>query len=363
MLAEVEDSVKRALGVDTCGIQLPITIFGYRNEDWKPFTLFDGTKVLISGHFNHDVLANGDILQYPMGDRSFPPSGRMPKDGFYFDVLVRQEAIVEEELDAKEWVEQTYSLYTDEDLRELEILSKHYYESTDYALIGNFWGACFGDVAVVPGPHIPHPKGIRDIQEWYISTILRKDYIKEIFQHQFDLGMKNLKMFRQAVGDRIDVITISGTDFGSQNGLFVAPEAYREMFKPLHKQMNDWVHRNTQWKTFFHTCGSLIGLMDDFFEAGVDILNPVQISAAGMEPESLKRNYGDKFVFWGGGIDSQHTLPFGTAEEVRQEVEKNIFVFRPGGGFIFNNVHNIQAKIPVDNVMAMFDTLSKVGKY
>lgn len=363
MLAEVEDELKQLLGVDTYGIQLPVTIFGYRNEDWKRFKMFDGTEVLISGNFEYDVLENGDIVQYPKGDRDALPSGKMPKGGYYFDTIVRQEPIDESRLDPKEWVEQTYSLYTDEDLEYLEKTSRWYYENTNYSLLGNFWGAGFGDIAIVPGPHIPHPKGIRDPEEWYISTVTRKRYIKEIFQYQFELQMKNLKLYREAVQDRIDIIVMSGTDFGAQDGPFISPSLYREVFKPLHKAMNDWIHENTNWKTFYHSCGSDVDFLDDFVSAGVDILNPVQISASGMDPNFLKKNYGDKLVFWGGGVDTQKTLPFGTPEEVKKEVENNMLIFGKDGGFVFNTVHNIQATVPVDNLVAMFETVRKKGSY
>jgi hypothetical protein len=363
MLAEVDEGVKKILGVDTYGIQLPVTIFGYRNENWKPFTMFDGTQVLISGHFEHDVLENGDIVQYPKGDRSAPPSGKMPKDGFYFDTIVRQEPIDEGKLDPKEWVNQTYALYNDDDLRYLEDTAIHYYENTEYALLGNFWGAGFGDIAVVPGPAILHPKGIRDPEEWYVSAIVRKEYVKDIFEYQFELQMKNLKMYREAVGERIDVVVMSGTDFGSQGGPFISPPTYRELFKPLHRAMNDWVHENTSWKTFYHTCGSIIPFMDDFHEAGVDILNPVQISAAGMDPKELKERYGDRFVFWGGGVDSQGVLSFGTPDEVREQVEYNIKTLGKDGGYVFNNVHNVQATVPIENILAFFETHREKGQY
>ena len=363
MLAEVEEPVKQALGVDTFGIQLPTTLFGYTNENWKPFTLFDGTDVLISGHFEYDVLENGDIVQYPKGDRRARPSGRMPKDGFYFDTIVRQEPIDESTLDPKEWVEQTYSLYTEEELRFIEDTSQYYYNNTDYALIGNFWGAGFGDIAIVPGPGILDPKGIRDPQEWYMSTVTRKSYVKEIYQYQFELQMKNLELYQQAAGDRIEVVVMSGTDFGSQNGPFISQAAYRELYKPLHKAMNDWVHQHTNWKTFYHTCGSIVKFLDDFHEAGMDILNPVQISAKGMDPELLKTQYGDKFVFWGGAIDAQHILPFSSPDDVRAEVARNVNIFKSGGGFVFNNVHNIQSGIPVENLLAMFEALHANWSY
>ncbi|MBN2552434.1 MAG: methyltransferase [Spirochaetales bacterium] len=363
MLAEVEEPVRRALGVDVYGIMLPVTIFGYKNENWKPFRLFDGTEVRVSEHFVWDELPGGDLVQYPQGDRSFPPSGRMPRDGFYFDAIVRQEPIDDARLDPGEWVSQTYGLFGDEEMRFLEEQSRWYFENTEYALFGNFGGGSFGDIAIVVGPHIPFPKGIRDPEEFYISHITRKDYIREIFERTLELQMKNIEMYRQAVGERIQVIEINGNDFGSQNGPFISPQMYRDLYKPCHKEMNDWVHANTGWKTFFHSCGSNVEFLDDFREAGVDILNPVQISAAGMDPQYLKKKYGDDFVFWGGAVDAQHTLPFGTVEEVLREVKENIGTFKSGGGYVFNNVHNIQAGVPVENILALFQALREAGSY
>lgn len=363
MLAEVEEPVRRALGVDVYGITLPDTIFGYKNENWKPFRLFDGTEVRVSEHFVWDELPNGDLVQYPQGDRNLPPSGRMPKDGFYFDAIVRQEPIDDARLDPGEWVEQTYGLFGEEQMRFLEEQSRWYFENTEYALFGNFGGGSFGDIAIVLGPHIPFPKGIRDPEEFYVSHITRKEYIREIFERTLEIQMKNIEMYRQAVGERIQVIEINGNDFGSQNGPFISPQMYRDLYKPYHKEMNDWVHANTGWKTFFHSCGSNVAFLDDFREAGVDILNPVQISAAGMDPEYLKKNYGRDFVFWGGAVDAQHTLPFGSVEEVLREVKENIATFKSGGGYVFNNVHNIQAGVPVENILALFQALREAGNY
>jgi len=363
MLAEVEEPVRRALGVDVCGITLPDTIFGYKNENWKPFRLFDSTEVRVSEHFVWDELANGDLVQYPQGDRSLPPSGRMPKDGFYFDAIVRQEPIDDERLDPGQWVEQTYGLFGDEQMRFLEEQSRWYFDNTEYALFGNFGGGSFGDIAIVVGPHIPFPKGIRDPEEFYVSHITRKEYIREIFERTLEIQMKNIEMYRQAVGERIQVIEINGNDFGAQNGPFISPQMYRDLYKPYHKEMNDWVHANTGWKTFFHSCGSNVAFLDDFREAGVDILNPVQISAAGMDPEYLKKNYGRDFVFWGGAVDTQHTLPFGSVEEVLREVKENIATFKSGGGYVFNNVHNIQAGVPVENILTLFQALREAGNY
>jgi uroporphyrinogen-III decarboxylase len=179
----------------------------------------------------------------------------------------------------------------------------------------------------------------------------------DIYHYQYEIQMKNLAAYRQAVGDRIDVIFMSGTDFGSQAGPFISPSYYREVYKPLHAKMNGWVHEHTAWKTFFHTCGSIVEFLPDFREAGVDILNPVQVSAAHMEPQGLKAAWGKDFVFWGGAVNAQHTLPFGTPEDVRREARRNIEIFGKNGGFVFNNVHNIQALVPTENIVALFEAV------
>jgi uroporphyrinogen-III decarboxylase len=161
----------------------------------------------------------------------------------------------------------------------------------------------------------------------------------------------------------VSVLFVTGTDFGMQTGSFISSKTYRALYKPFHKRINDWVHQHTAWKTFIHSCGSVMALMKDFIEAGFDILNPVQCSAADMEPKDLKRKFGDRITFWGGGVDTQRTLPFGTPEQVRAEVRERIQVFGPGGGFVFNTIHNVQPQSPVVNVLAMYETLREHGRY
>jgi uroporphyrinogen-III decarboxylase len=157
------------------------------------------------------------------------------------------------------------------------------------------------------------------------------------------------------------MLMTTATDFGMQTGPFIAPETYRSLFKPFHKTINDWVHKHTPWKTFMHCCGSIVDLLPDFIDAGFDIVNPVQCSAAGMEPKYLKETFGDRIVFHGGGVDTQKTLPFGTPDEVREEVRERIRIFGKGGGFIFATIHNIQANTPVENLLAMFETVRDYG--
>ena len=138
---------------------------------------------------------------------------------------------------------------------------------------------------------------------------------------------------------------------------------YRKLYKPHHRRVNDWVHEHTSWKTFIHSCGSVEALISDFVEAGFDILNPVQVSAVDMNPQMLKAKYGDKITFWGGGVDTQRTLPFGTPDQVEKEVRERIRVFGPEGGFVFNTIHNVQPRIPVENVLAMYDAVREFGEY
>ncbi len=362
MLAEVEDQVRKKLGIDTYGIQLPSTVFGFKNENWKPWKLFDGTEVLVPGEFEWDVDHNGDILLYPQGDRKALPSGRMARDGYYFDAIVRQKEIANAKLDPKRWVDQSFSLYTDEDMRFLENTALSIYEETDYSLIGNFCDGGLGDIGIVPGLNVKDPEGVRDPEEWYVSLKTRKEYISDIFEYQTELVLQNLKMYHEACGEEVDIIDISETDFGGQRGLLMSKEIFRELFKPRFKKINDWIHRNTNWKIFYHTCGSVAELMDDFVQIGVDILNPLQYGAEGMDLEEIKGLYGEKMVFWGGGIDTQHILPFGNPEEIDEEVRRNVKILAQGSGYVFSSIHNIQACVPIENVMALFDSFNHCKK-
>ena len=147
---------------------------------------------------------------------------------------------------------------------------------------------------------------------------------------------------------------ITGTDFGTQRGPFIAVEAYRDLYQPFHQQVNDLIHRETSWKTFIHSCGSVYQLIPDFIRAGFDVLNPVQCSAAEMEPRRLKQEFGRELVFWGGGVDTQKTIAFGTPGEVYREVRERIAIFNEGGGYVFDAIHNIQGNTPIENVEAMF---------
>ncbi|HCE17128.1 MAG TPA: methyltransferase [Anaerolinea thermolimosa] len=360
MLGEIQPDLMDALGVDVVGLFAPRTMFGFRNEGWKPWTTFDGTPVLVPEGFNTQVEENGDLLMYPEGDRSAPPSGRMPQGGFYFDAIVRQPPIHEEKLDPADNLEE-FTPISEEDLAYFARKADELWHQSDRAILASFGGTAFGDIALVPAPWLKYPKGIRDIEEWYISTVTRREYVWKVFEKQCEIGLANLARLYAVVGEKVSVVFISGTDFGTQTGPFISRKTYRTLYQPFHKQVNDWIHRNTGWKSFIHSCGSVAALIPDFIEAGFDVLNPVQVSASGMDPAWLKREFGKDLVFWGGGVDTQHTLPFGSPDEVRAEVRKHLRIFGEGGGYVFTTVHNVQAGVPVENLLALYETVREAA--
>ncbi len=356
MLGEIDEELRGLLGIDAVGLMTRKTLFGFENKGWKPFTLFDGTPVLVAEGFNTTQDVNGDILIYPEGDLTAPPSGRMPKGFFFFDALIRQPPIDEDRLDPADNLEE-FGPLGEEDLAWYRRRAAELDASAPAGVMLTMPGTAFGDIALVPAPWMKHPKGIRDIEEWYVSTAIRKEYVLAVFEKQCEIGLKNLETLIGLLGDRVQAVNLTGTDFGTQRGLFISPAAYRELFKPFHKRVNDLVHTRSKWKTFIHSCGAVSELIPDFIEAGFDILNPVQCSAEGMDARRLKKEFGGQITFWGGGANTQQTLQFGTPDEVYRECRERIDIFGEGGGFVFNAVHNVQALTPTDNLLAMFRAL------
>ncbi len=335
MLGEIKPDLLEALGIDVVPLTAPTTMFGFKNEGWKPWTTMDGTPVLVPDGFNTELAADGSLWMYPEGDKSVPPSGKMPAGGWYFDSITRQPPIDDENLNVEDNLEE-FGPVSNEVLEHFRRETDRLYGETDKAILANFGGTGFGDIALVPGPWLKHPKGIRDVEEWYVSTVSRRDYIYTIFERQCEIALANLQAIHGVVGNRVAAVLVTGTDFGTQRGPFISNRTYQNLYQPFHKQLNDWIHAHTTWKSFIHSCGSVRNLLPDFIQAGFDILNPVQTSAVGMDPQELKSEYGDAFTFWGGGIDTQKTLPFGSVDDVKEEVLERLRILGPGGGFVFN---------------------------
>jgi hypothetical protein len=362
MIGEIKPDLAQALGSDVVMVTSLRNGFGFKNEGWKPWTFHDGTPLLVPDGFNTDPEADGSILMYPQGDRTAAPSGVMPKGGWYFDAIIRQPPIQDDLLRVEDNLEE-FGPISDEQLRRFVSETDRLYSQTDKAVLIRFGDTAFGDIGRVPGIALKNPKGIRDVAEWYVSHATRRDHILGIFERQCEIALGNMRKVHEIVADRAMIVHLTGTDFGAQDGPFFSPQIYRDLYKPFHRRLTDWVHSHTTWKTFIHSCGSVRELIPDFIEAGFDILNPVQCSAARMDPAELKAEFGDRLVFWGGGVDVQRTLPFGTPDAVRAQVRDRLRTLGAGGGFVFAAVHNIQALVPEENLLAMFETVREHGRY
>ncbi len=365
LLGEIDEDLRQVLGVDVVDVTDNSNMFKFYNEDWKPWVMQSGIEVEVPNNFNTTVDEHGVTYIYPQGDMTVSPSAKMPRNGFYFDNITRTSEpfdVNNPQTDAKNDFKDDYGVFTDEALRRIQDRCTDLYYNTDYGLIGGGALAGCGDFALIPGPGVKHPKGLRSLEDFMMAPYICPNYIKELYDFQTDIGIKNAKLFKEATGDMLQAMVVSGTDFGTQDAPFMSVESYREFYKPYHVKINNWIHENTVWKTFFHTCGSIVPIIPELIDAGMDIMNPVQISAAGMNAKMLKESYGDKITFWGGGVDTQKVLPFGTPDEVYNNVMSMLEIFAPGGGYVFNAVHNIQGQTPVENILALFRAYEDYNK-
>jgi hypothetical protein len=358
MLGEIDPDLVKAMEIDVIGLSGAKNMFGVPNENWKVHKTLWGQEVLFPGTFNYTYNSNGDILMYPEGDTTVPPSGMMPKSGYFFDALDRQKPIDDSSLKVEDNLEE-FGHITEPELsywkNRADLL-----QDNSKAVVASLGGTALGDIALVPAINLKNPRGIRGVEEWYISTLIREDFIRELYDRQTDIAIENLKLLHNVIGNKIDVVFTCGTDFGTQNSTFCSPETFDRMWLPYYRKVNDWIHLNTNWKTFKHSCGAVETLMAHFIEAGFDIVNPVQINASGMDPKKLKKLYGDKLVFWGGGVDTQGVFAFGTPAQVKEQVKSQCEILNNNGGFVFNTVHNIQANVPFENVVAMLEALNEL---
>jgi hypothetical protein len=357
MLGEIDDELRDVIGIDTIGLTPRLTMFGFPNEDWKEFDTFWGQKVLVPGNFNTRLDDQGSLLLYPEGDMSVDPCAKMPAAGYFFDAIIRQEPIDDSALNPEDNLEE-FGYISETDLEYWEGEFSRVRDSGK-SIVANFGGTAFGDIALVPGMNLKHPKGIRDVAEWYMSTLMRRDYIHAVFEKQCEIAISNLQEIYDLAGDIVDVLFICGTDFGTQDSQFCSADDFDGLYAPYYKKVNSWLHENTSCKSFKHSCGAIEPLLDNIIESGFDIINPVQINAVGMDARELKKNYGDRIVFWGGGVDTQKVLSLGSPKDVEKQVLEQCEIFSKNGGFIFNSVHNVQANVPVENLVAMIEAVKK----
>jgi len=355
MLGWLDEDLKAAMHLDVEGLMPEGTLFGFRNENWKTWRTPWGQEVLVAGGFQTSATPEGDLLIYPGGDRSAAPSGHMPKSGYFFDAIMRQEPLDDKNLRPEDNLEE-FGPMKPEDLARLKAAVQERAGSTR-GFIAGVPGTSLGDIAMVPAPFLKKPRGVRDVAEWYMTVVTHPDFVQAVFEKQTAIALANMEAIHGAVGEAFDAVFVCGTDFGTQASQFCSVETFRAVWKPYYSRINGWIHSQTQWKTFKHTCGAVEPLIPELIEAGFDILNPVQCSATGMDPGYLKAKYGRHITFWGGGIDTQHLLPFGTPADIRAQVLERCRIFGQDGGFVFNAIHNIQAQTPVANIVAMLNAV------
>lgn len=360
MLGLVDERDAEMFGIDVLPVWSNYTCFGYKNNDWKPWTLPDGTPALIGSDcaMSHK---NGRYYIHPMGDGSAPASGCMPEDGYYFDQIVRQEPYDEDHLEPLKDFEESlrFNAITDETLRFYEDRTNDLYHNTDYGIVLNAEYNGIGAHTMVFGPCAKRTPGIRSYSEWLAAHLLYPEYLEELFDAWSDIAVNNLKLLYQAVGDKPQAVFLSSTDFGTQKGEVISQKLFQEIYYPRYKKVNDWVHQNTGWKTLFHSCGSIPNIIGDLADAGVDCLNPIQTSAFGMEAGPLKERFKNRLVFWGGCVDCQTTISTGTPDDVEKELRERIALLGKGGGLVCSIIHNVQYNTPDENILRIFDVLKE----
>jgi uroporphyrinogen decarboxylase len=343
-LAEVEEPIRQRFGVDVVEL-LPLQpLPGVRNLQWKPWTLPDGSPALISADFEPEVTERGDLL---IRDADGRVSNRMMAGTYQF--VPGKAPLSDATLEDLQEVE--FPLISNEELDFLHSSAQRLHDEADYAIFG--W---------VDGSLIEGYQFARGWTQFMIDLGRNPDFVTTLVDKLAAAAVANLERYLEAVGDLVHVIGF-GDDLGIQTGLQFSPELYRRFFKPHHKRIYGMVHERSQARVFLHSCGSVYDLIPDLIEVGVDILNPVQTSAAKMDPARLKAEFGDQLTFWGGGSCPHEVLPWATPAGVEQDVRERLQALAPGGGYVFAPIHDIQPDVPPENIVAMYDAALKHGVY
>ena len=340
-LAWVSPRVADCLGGDFVLAYRMRLRYGISCREWKEDVLPDGTKCLVPSELQPVVDEKGNRNIYVDGKLT----ARMPKNGHYYDqlghILIDAQDVSDIELFTVERFRQDEVDFIADEVEQL-------HAQTDKAIVFGFGGSIF-------------EQGQTDFnfENFYYNLLAEPEMMHAYFSKLTDAYVHNLKQVLDRVGDKIDVIHFRD-DLGTQVALQVSAETYRSMIKPYHQRMFRFVHENYPGVyCLLHSCGAIFDLIPDLIDAGVDLLNPVQISAKGMEPKRLKMAYGDRIIFWGGGADLQQFVQNHEPDEIRAHVEANIRVLSPDGGYVFTQVHNFQYDTSPEKVLAIYETAKK----
>jgi uroporphyrinogen decarboxylase len=336
-LAEPEMDILERFGADVVQLHRRCPSFGVSIETWRPDRLSDGSPCLVPDGF-HPVHRPDGSLEVRDQDRVL---ARRPAQGYWFDSVhhplenVQTTAAIDQH---------NFGAISAEEQEYLKRESTRLSEQTDYAILGEFGGNLLesgqGDFGYARFMELLITD--RELVEYYLDKLVESH-------------LANLQVYLQCVNNRIQVIQL-GDDLGTQEALQLSPKLYRELFKPRQEKLFRYIHENSTLKVFLHSCGAIYDILGDLAEIGLDIINPVQISSPNMAPQKLKKEYGKKLVFWGGGCETQHILPAASLDEIRRHVAENIAVFAPGGGYVFTQVHNIQQEIAAERILAVYET-------
>lgn len=337
LAAKVEDSVREVLQIDTVPILPPIDALGVRNDvgkkEWK---MPNGLKVIVSEDFN-PVKQNDGSYILEKGGYKF----KLPKEGYYFDPI----KYLLQDANTIEDIERNFD-FTGYEEREAEYFKREAerLKGINKAVIGDVFASFSAE-------------DIFGYEKAFMNLILEKDLTKYFMERLTGMFIRNFDIFYDSVGDIADIMMMH-KDMGNQQGCMISPDLAKEFFFPNFKRFIDHVKKRSNYYVMMHNCGSIYEFIPELIDCGVNILNPVQFTANNMAPEKLKKEFGKDICFWGGGVDTQYVLPFGTEEEVRKQVRKNAKIFSKGGGFVFTPVHCIQAKVPVKNIIAAFNEIN-----
>jgi uroporphyrinogen decarboxylase len=343
LLSDVDDHIRKLMGGDVIQLHRLAPSLGAKlNSGVKRVPLLDGSEALVSDALNYQKEPSGsDVILSPLGEVLF----RRPKGGLYFDDVYHPLA----EAESNDDIDRGFNppVIMPEELDFLKVNGKKLFEETSYAVLGSTSIGIF-------------QQGAKDFgfEEYLMSD---PDLVGYYLEKLTGAYIAILDQYLDAVGNNIQIIHLAD-DYGTQNSTLISQKTFQTIFKPWHTKINSFIKsKNPRLKIMLHCCGAIAPLIPDFIEAGFDILNPIQLSAAGMDPRMLKREYGKSITFWGGGCSSQTTLTFKSPAEVRKEAEEMISIFAPGGGYVFCQDHNIQSNVNPENIIALYDAVKRVN--
>ncbi len=358
-LAYTGDVLRERFHVDS--MDVGEAFIGDIKKDWKPWTLSDGTDCLVPSYLDLRRQSDGTTLFY---DASGIEIGKMPPDAVYPAQTYfpyGDEDEIPEELDANVYSRNFWSnpclpfhldiTGNEDDYKKFVKTVKEFRKKTDKALM-----ICIGHSFFETGGFI------RRQDNWLCDLMLDPGGVERLLDALEEDYLAKLDHILSELWDDVDIVQF-GDDLGTQRGPWMAPEDIKRIFIPHYKALWDYVHQHSKAKVFMHSCGSISEMLGDLIDAGLDIINPVQTTAANMDPVMLKETFGKHLTFWGGGCECQGVLSNGTPEEVKDQVKRRLEIFGKDGGYVFNQIHNVVSNIPVENVIAMYDAAYEFGAY